>query len=188
MTGRKRGIVHRGGLVSYERARKDILLWMKEDQNRDAAFTTMFDLYALPHDFPACEKADSAKCPYTRVGKLEAAMGRDLDHPRFVPHIQLHEFETLLLVDPAKLDCVYADRDRAIRNLTEMVAGFDSPELIDDGPTTAPSKRIIHEIPEYEGMKCFAGPLTAEQIGLPALRRRCSHFNQWLSRLEGLGR
>jgi hypothetical protein len=42
MTGRKRSTIHRGGLVSYARARKDILLWMKEDQNRDVAFTTMF--------------------------------------------------------------------------------------------------------------------------------------------------
>jgi hypothetical protein len=188
MTGRKRGILHRGGLASYARARKDLMLWMKEDQNRDAAFTTMFDLYALPRDFPGYEKAGTVKCPYTRVAELERAMIGDLDHPRFVPHIQLHEFETLLLADPAKLDCVYTDRDRAIRSLTEMVAAFDSPELIDDGPTTAPSKRIIHEIPEYEGMKASAGPLTAEKIGLLALRQRCRHFGQWLSQLEGLRR
>lgn len=187
MTGRKRSIIHRGGLVSYARARKDVELWMKEDRNRDAAFTTMFDLYALPRDFPAYEEAETIKCPYTRVAELEKAMIGDLNHPRFVPHIQLNEFETLLLVDPAKLDCVCTARDRAIRNLREMVAAFDSPELIDDGPTTAPSKRIIREIPEYEGMKCSAGPLTAERIGLPALRHWCRHFDRWISRLEELG-
>ena len=162
------------------------MLWMKEDQNRDAAFTTMFDLYALPSDFPGYENAAQVNSSYTRVTELEKAMIGDMDHPRFVPHIQLHEFETLLLAAPQKLGCRYLDCDRAIQNLVEMAAGFDSPELIDDGPNTAPSKRIIREIPEYEGMKASAGPLIAEKIGLSALRNKCRHFDQWLSQLENL--
>ncbi len=187
MTGRKRGVIHRGGVVSYERARKDIMLWMKEDQKPDSAFTTMFDLYALPSDFPAYEEAGKASSPYTRASELEEAMIRDVGHRRFTPYIQLHEYEALLLADPQKLDCRYFDCPKAIQNLVEMVAGFDSPELIDDGVTTAPSKRIIREIPEYEGMKTSAGPLVAEHIGLPTLRRKCRHFDQWLSQLESLG-
>ncbi|MCU0914722.1 MAG: DUF4276 family protein [Planctomycetes bacterium] len=186
MTSRKRSVIHRGGLVSYARARKDILLWMKEDQHREVAFTTMFDLYALPCDFPGYRNAGEADSPYTRVAEIEGAMTRDMDHPRFVPYVQLHEFETLLLVSPRKLDCRFHDCDRAISNLAEMAARFDSPELIDDGPSTAPSKRIIREIPEYEGMKASAGPLIAERIGLPTLRGKCRHFDQWLSRLETL--
>ena len=57
MTSRRRGVKYRGGLDSYARARNDIVLWMKEDQNPDAFFTTMFDLYALPTDFPGYEEA-----------------------------------------------------------------------------------------------------------------------------------
>ncbi len=186
MTSRKRSTIHRGGLISYARARQDIMLWMKEDQNRDVAFTTMFDLYALPPDFPAYQEAGGADSPYKRVAELESAMIKDVGHPRFAAYIQLHEFETLLLAAPQKLDCRYLDCDRAIRNLVEMAAGFDSPELIDDGPNTAPSKRIIREIPEYEGMKASAGPLVAEKIGLPELRDKCRHFDQWLSQLENL--
>jgi hypothetical protein len=140
----------------------------------------------LPSDFPGYEDAAKAKCPYTRVAELERAMVGDMGHPRFVPHIQLHEFETLLLVAPQKLDSRFLDCDRAIQNLVEMAAGFDSPELIDDGASTAPSKRIIREIPEYEGMKASAGPLIAETIGLPVLRGKCKHFDEWLSRLENL--
>jgi hypothetical protein len=188
MTGRTRSIIHRGGLRSYVRAKKDIMLWMKEDQNPDAAFTTMFDLYALPSDFPGYEETVRARCPYARVAELERAMLGDVGHPRFTPYIQLHEYETLLLADPQKLDCRYSDCDRAIQNLVDMVAGFDSPELIDDGANTAPSKRIIREIPEYEGMKASAGPLVAEHIGLPTLRHKCAHFDQWLVQLENLGR
>src|SRR5437762_2674687 len=43
--------IYRGGMIDYGRAKRDLLRWMKEDQNPDAYFTTMFDLYALPEDF-----------------------------------------------------------------------------------------------------------------------------------------
>ena len=38
---------------------------------------------------------------------------------------------------------------------TSDSADYDSPELIDDGIRTAPSKRIIREIPAYEGFPTF---------------------------------
>ena len=49
-TGRKRGKIYRGGVTNYGKAKKDIQMWMK--QEKDAWFSTMFDLYALPEDFP----------------------------------------------------------------------------------------------------------------------------------------
>lgn len=186
MTSRKRGIKYRGGLDSYARAKRDIVLWMKEDQNDDAFFTTMFDLYALPNDFPGYESAHRKTDPRQRVTALENAILQDLAHRRFVPYIQLHEFEALLLADPKELEWEYLEHDTAIQNLVNMVSTFASPELIDDGNETAPSKRIIKQIPEYEGMKASAGPIVAEKIGLPKLRSKCPHFDEWLCRLETL--
>ncbi len=66
--------------------------------------------------------------------------------------------------------------------MVEDVGG--NPELINDGKFTAPSKRIIKEIPEYD--KVNAGPLIVEKIGLDVLRRGCPHFNEWLTKLEDL--
>jgi len=63
--------------------------------------------------------------------------------------------------------------------------GGQNPELINDGPATASSKRILDEIPEYD--KATAGVAVAEKIGLPMLRRKCRHFDNWLARLEQLG-
>ena len=63
-----------------------------------------------------------------------------------------------------------------IARLVEMAEGFDSPELIDDGDVSAPSKRIIGEIREYEYWKASAGPIVADEIGLDTLRIRCKHF------------
>ena len=188
LTGRERGKDYRGGMTTYARARYDIIQWMLEDQNPDVRFTTMFDLYALPNDFPGYEDSKSVQDPYKRVAILEEAMREDLGDWRFIPYIQLHEFETLLLSDPQKLDSQFYEHDSAITRLVNMSNEFSSPELIDDGPNTSPSKRIIREIPEYDDMKKSAGPLTAGRIGLPALREKCEHFGDWIDKLESLGK
>jgi hypothetical protein len=187
MTGRRRGITYRGGLQSYIKVKRDITLWMKEDHNQDSFFTTMFDLYALPSDFPLFQDAQGITDPRRRVALLEEGMRQDIIYARFVPYIQLHEFETLILADPQKLDWEYIEHAAGIKHLTEMAAGFDSPEMINDGDDTAPSKRIIKEIPEYDGMKISAGPIVTQKIGLATLRAKCQHFCEWLLTLERLG-
>ena len=187
ITGRKRRVEYRGGMTIYERAKRDIIRWMRQDQNPDARFTTMFDLYALPNDFPGYEAAATAPDPYKRVSIIEDALRKDMCDWRFIPYIQLHEFEALLLSDPQKLDSQFDNRDQEIENLVRMSNEFSSPELIDKGHDTAPSKRIIREIPEYAGRKVSAGPITAARIGLPTLRSRCKHFDSWIAALESLG-
>ena len=185
-TGHNQGFTYRGGLSSYIQAKNDIMAWITEDQGLDARFTTMFDLYRLPADFPGYGDAMQMQDPYDRVRVLENAMEKDIADTRFIPYIQLHEYEALLLSDPQKLDLQFHDCATGIQRLIEMTCGFDSPELINDGPNTAPSKRIIGEIGEYSGRKASAGPIVAGYIGLPALRSKCSHFGGWLDKLESL--
>jgi len=183
---KRRHKIHRGGLLNYANARGDFQRWMKEDQNAEAWFTTMFDLYALPDNFPAWEESRGLPTPHERVQNLEAAFARDIAHPRFLPYIQLHEFEALLLADPAKFDWEFIDQEAAIARLVDLSVEFPDPELIDDREEKAPSKRIIKEIPEYKGRKASAGPLVASKIGLPMLRAKCRHFHEWLERIEAL--
>ena len=64
MTSRRRGVKYRGGLTTYRVAKNDIKAWMNDDQKRDARFTTMFDLYGLPTDFPDYEHAVNTHDPY----------------------------------------------------------------------------------------------------------------------------
>ena len=182
-TRRRRGATYRGGLVTYQHARNDIRRWAAEDQNRDARFTTMFDLYGLPNDFPGHADAAKAADPYARVDILETALREDIGDRRFIPYVQLHEFEALLFADPQRLDTQFPDRPSEIQRLVATAEQFDSPELVNDGPTTAPSKRIVAEIPEYKGRKASAGPIVARQIGLPTLQSKCRHFREWLERL-----
>ncbi len=185
-TLRKRGVKHRGGIARYARAKRDITKWIKEDQNSDARFTTMFDLYGLPKSFPGYQAAKLISDPYKRVKVLEDALGKDISNPRFIPYFQLHEFEALLLSDPQKFSPQFYDYSGGIQRLVNMVSRYDSPERINDGNQTAPSKRIIAEIPRYEGSKVSAGPDIAREIGLPTLRLKCKHFGEWLGRLEAL--
>lgn len=185
-TGRRGHKIFRGGLLNYEKAKKDIALWMKEDQGADARFTTMFDLYRLPDNFPCTEKARAQSNINDKVQILENGFAASINENRFFPYIQLHEFEALLFSDIEKMSFYYPDQKAEIKRLVEQSKQFENPEYINEGPTTAPSKRIISEFPSYEGDKASAGPEVATQIGLPTIRVKCPHFNFWLTKLEGL--
>jgi hypothetical protein len=185
--GEHGGNVYRGGLKTYQKPRKHLTERMKEDQSHDAYFTTMFDLYALPSDFPNYAHAQQVQEPYDRVRLLEEAFANDLRDDRFIPYIQLHEFEALLFADVQQFDWEFLEHEVQIRKLKQIADKLGNPELIDNGAETAPSKRIIKEIPEYKGRKSSAGAIIAQKIGLPTLRQKCRHFHDWLARLEQLG-
>ena len=185
-TQRMRGRKGRGGVTCYAQVKDDLVRWMKEDTCRDAFFTTMIDLYALPEDFPMFRDCRVLSDVHARVKCLEGAMGADVCDARFVPYIQLHEFETLLFSDLSKLKLQYRDRAKQVCQLAQSVAGLSTPEYIDDGMATAPSKRIIKAIPQY--MKVSSGPIAAKAIGLCGIRAVCPHFDMWLTKLESLNK
>ena len=187
LTSRRRGVKFRGGFKSYQQPRRDIQTWLRQDQNRDARFTTAFDLYGLPADFPGYEETQRIPDPYEKVRSFEKVLSDDIDDWRFIPYLQLHEFEALLLSQPGQLAIQFTDRWAEIQTLVAMMQQVGNPELINDGPDTAPSKRIIAQIgPEYGGRKASAGPIVAGRIGLLNLRARCPHFRDWIDRLEAL--
>lgn len=192
-TGRARGEgrARRGGVTKYARAKKDLLQWMKEC--RDGYFTTMLDWYGLPGDFPEYARAAALPDCYEQVRTMEEALKRDIcgsagnfNPDRFIPYIQLHEFEALVLVRPAGLGFFFSDEEEsaAIRKLEADVAAFESPERIDKGPDTAPSKRLQKAFPAYR--KVEMGVAITEAIGLEMLRGKCRHFDAWLKALESI--
>jgi hypothetical protein len=147
----------------------------------------MFDLYGLPNDFPGKAQLNDRMSPQEKVRFVEAAMADDINNERFVPYIQLHEFEALLFSDVEKLDgrinSVTQQRSQLIA-LRKLIEQFPNPEDINDGPTTAPSKRILALYSAYR--KNVVGPMVAEEIGMAVLRAKCPHFDGWLRSLEGL--
>ena len=71
-TSRTRLKTFKGGMSTYARARGDIERWLKQDHS--AYFTTMFDLYGLPDDFPNVGKIKSLDDPHTKAQLIENAM------------------------------------------------------------------------------------------------------------------
>jgi hypothetical protein len=191
-TGRRHGRLFRGGLVRYEHLANDLSLWMKQDQHPDSWFTTMVDLYGLPAGFPDRDALPDNLTAAQRTARLEQALAEDIGRRlnglpvsrRFVPYIQLHEFEALLFSEPAAFLEAFPGQQMLADKLSAIRLQFDSPEDINDGPETAPSKRILGLAPDYE--KPVAGLLIAKRIGLARIRQECAHFNDWITRLLAL--
>lgn len=180
-----------GGLFSYKQAKKDLELWMREVSNRNSEthyFTTMFDLYALPDNFPGTIQSKSIADAYARVENIENAFGADINSSNFIPYIQLHEFEALLFCDIEKLSIDYPKCRKEIEKLKEALHSYqDNPELIDNSPETAPSKRIIKAIEGrglYKYNKPISGARVAAAIGMPELLNHCLHFRKWIEKIR----
>ena len=188
LTGRKRDKEFRGGMTTYLKAKNDIIRWLLEEtHNTDVVFTTMFDFYALPEDFPGYAEAMKQHDPYQKVATIEQAFANDINDYRFIPYIQLHEFESLLFVNPQKFEIEYFDKPDGISKLLAIAESFENPELINQGEETAPSKRIIDVYGDYAANKPAIGSMIAHEIGVEAMKRGCAHFNEWLTKLEQLG-
>lgn len=179
LTNKDKKKFYRGGVISYEKAKNDIVCWLKEDRNSDVYFSTMFDLYALPNDFPKFEEAKKCADVYRKVEVLEEAFKEDIGDYRFLPYIQLHEFEALILSKPEELLYEYFEYEDEVKKLVELLEEIQNPELINT--EKAPSKRIEELIPEYN--KVSGGTATVARIGTEYLIDTCKHFKDWLDRL-----
>jgi Domain of unknown function (DUF4276) len=179
----------KGGLENYVKVENDINRWLKQDSKQDVRFTTMFDLYALPNEFPSFEEANKLLDPYHKVEALEAAFANNINDNRFIPYIQLHEFEALIFTNLEELYKNFPEYDEYrndINRLSTECSSYSSPELINQGVTTAPSKRLAKVIPRYEKLKTTLAPQVIQKIGLSNIREKCPHFDQWVTRLESL--
>lgn len=165
--------------------RKFICNTIKGREGKNVYFTTFFDLYALPSDFPG--KAANVRNPANPtpyVVALEDAFRLDINYYRFIPNLLLHEYETMLFADPDAFQWSFENCMAEIQQLKGIAASVPSIEHINDSREFAPSKRIIDLIPAYDGRKTTAGPDIAEYIGLATIRAKCPHVDGWLKQLE----
>ncbi len=181
----------RGGILTYKHAVTDINLLRLTLQDNDYEchfFTTMFDLYALPDDFPGFSEASAISDSYAKVKALEEAFSEAVDEKRFIPYIQLHEFEALLFCGISHLSRLYPGCEKRCEQLTADLQKVGNPELIDNGPTTAPSKRIIKAIEgekrtHYNYNKPATGKYVTKEIGVDEIRAKCRHFDEWIEKI-----
>ncbi len=190
LVGNSRQRLRRGGICAWPAARSDIIKHLKEDPGAKA--TTMIDYYALPQSgpgaWPGRREASTVSFEHKAETVEEALlndvrneMGPNFNHSRFIPFVMMHEFEGLLFSDCTAFGSGIG-RPELSASFQSIRDSFATPEHINDSPLTAPSKRILSLLPNYE--KPLLGTLAVLEIGLLAIREQCPHFEHWISRLE----
>ena len=174
------GRTFKGGLPKFDKVRRQVLHLLGDSSA--AMVTTMLDYYGLPADFPGMNSMPEGG-PLERVKYLETQFEKEIGGSRFLAHLTLHEFETLLLVDLNAFVSVFPADRKAIAKLEDMVHGRP-PEAINDGRDTHPSALIQKVLPKYQ--KLLHGSMILEQIKLRTLRQQCPHFSQWVTKLSGV--
>lgn len=154
--------------------------------------TTMIDFYQFPRDVDGIDTIDSIHGYYEKVELIEQLMKSEINTDyagRFIPNVLLHEFEALLLTDCAAFDAITTYKNSDIRKLEreinrELIMNGGNPEFINQGETTAPSKRIVKYLPYRKGAH---GYQIATRITVDKIRDKCKHFDAWIQKLEALG-
>ena len=178
----------KGGALSRDRVVGNLCRVLR--QRDDTYVTTFFDLYGLPPEFPGKQSNSALRDPIALCEKIEESLhgvvARQAQRrsDRFVPHIQPHEFEALLLADTSAFGRVNPAWQSAAVELATIVGATSSPEHVNDGANTHPSARIRRHLPGYR--KVGHGVDVAVAIGLERIRAKCGHFAQWLGRMEAL--
>ena len=180
----------RGGRVTFDRVVEHLARQLKQDA---AAYcTTLLDYYGRGRGWPTVPPGVPAQ---VAVGMMERAVLDRLrtDLPastridvRLIPYMQVHEFEALLFSDPVSLAAAL-NRPDLVVPLSAIRSGVATPEDVNDGTATAPSKRIEQLHPGYAKRKPLLGTLAAQAVGLSAMRRACPRFGRWVDHLLTLG-
>lgn len=169
----------KGGNTDYAKFKNDVLRILKKESN--VLVTSLIDYFRLPKRFPKQEEARKIASPEKRVAFLEESLSSDIASERFIPYIQLHEFEALLFADLKGFGALPGITARQLSDIQEIVGKYPNPELINDNPQTAPSKRLLTVFPPFK--KVLHGNYIILENGFPALLEKCPRFRAWAENL-----
>lgn len=174
-----------GGNCNWQRIKDMAEKALKQQKN--ALVTTFFDYYGVKtKKFPnwketlGINKANVRE----RIEILENGMLEEIDSNlryRFIPYVQLHEFEALLFNNIEVFDEMFEFEQYDRAELLNVFNEFPDPEMIDQGTETSPSHRLIKIIPAYR--KVIQENAIAEKIGIEQIRQKNKHFNDWIEQL-----
>lgn len=168
------------GVGKYKTINNEVKTLLKDRSAK--MVTTMIDFYRIPSDFPNKSQCNSSHTAVQKVELLENGFIEDIDNEKFLPYLQLHEFEALLFSDVSHFS--------KIPNVGNKISEFEKivlskqPEEINDLPNTSPANQIIKILNFYR--KEYHGIIVAKSIGLDKMREKCPHFNNWIESIEKL--
>ncbi len=178
----------KGGIVKWPILKDQIERHLKSEP--DTYVTTFIDYYGVfeKHGFPGWAAAQTIPDKNARMLALERSMKQDIDQRlqhRFIPYLQLHEFEGLLFNDIQIFYGQIPEVDLIGKpELQKTFADYSNPEMINDSPNTSPSHRLVRIIRGYN--KVVYGDILSEAIGLTQIRSKSPRFNSWITLLENL--
>lgn len=174
-----------GGNCNWQRIKDMVEKALK--QRKNALVTTFFDYYGVKtKKFPNWKETVGINKANVRerIEILENGMLEEIDSNlryRFIPYVQLHEFEALLFNNIEVFDEMFEFEQYDRAELLNIFNEFPDPEMIDQGTETSPSHRLIKIIPAYR--KVIQGNAIAEKIGIEQIRQKNKHFNDWIEQL-----
>lgn len=173
----------RGGLVNSRHLLRTIhglLASMKDD----IIVSTFVDYFRIPSNMPGYDECMALGNDSLRVNALEKALGKEVNDKRFLPYIQLHEFEALLFSNNRGFEEYLSDNQSA--ETAYIISKFQNPEDINSSPETVPSKRILSIESRYD--KVLQGNLIAIEVGIDDTLAKCPRFSSWITTLLDLSK
>lgn len=177
-----------GGIVAWDPIKRQLMMHLHES---DAYVTLLIDYYGIKDSFgfPGWEESKAIPDKRSRMHflfrKMEDEMPPDI-RERFIPYIQLHEFESLIFSDINVISQNFDDNEATMYLLEAAVTDFPNPEEINCRPDLAPSKRLLKAISGYN--KVIYGACLAHDIGLKKILDKCPLFSEWYNRLSSIGK
>jgi Domain of unknown function (DUF4276) len=173
-----------GGIVRWSILKKEIETHLQEPNVIVSTFIDYYGLYKK-YNFPKWEEGERIQDKNSRMDFLEIAMKEDISDAlrhRYIPYLQLHEFEGLLFND---IQLFYDQVPKAelvgVAELKKTFADYDNPEMINNNRETSPSHRLKRIIKGYN--KPLYGHYFAEAIGIDQIRSKAPRFNQWVDNI-----
>lgn len=169
----------RGGFPNYEYLKNDITRALKS-KDSDLVVSMFVDYFRIPKKhMPGYGVWGNEQDHFRQVEMMESKIGNDIADRRFVPYIQMHEFEALLFSSDAGVRKYWTSEK--CQKVKEVILAFDNPECINTSPEGAPSKRLLEISPDYQ--KILDGNIFALEIGIDKILAQCPRFAAWVQEL-----
>ena len=177
----------KGGDIRFSRLEHQITKFLKG--RADLYVATFSDYYGV-HEWPGLDRIPDNAMPGEIAAILNQAAIDKLvnDEPqfrcdsRYLPFTAVHEFEALLFSNP---DILEREIHAYPGSVKAILRECGSPEQINTGKETAPSKRIM-SLAKIPYSKVTNGIEIAKMITVDTMRERCPLFDEWLKKIEPL--
>lgn len=185
---------HKGGNVKFERLVTDVENYLS--QRKDLIVSMMIDYFRLDPAWPGMPQLQQRmnsgatlslqeKADFLNQGTLDALRlalpAVENIEQRFIPYIQMHEYEALLFSQQDVL-ATYLGVDE--RQVAKILQQYKTPEHINTNPTKAPAAQLQVLTSPRNYRKRRDGIAIAQKIGLYPIRQQCHIFDGWITNLE----